>query len=211
VSTFDLPGALRRIRRLADLSQRELAAAVGSSASAIGHAETGGRDLPVRLLAGMAGVAGLRLVLVDGQGDEVAPMSDAAVRDAVGRRFPAHLDTRYSDEGWWHDAHRYSRERPWYTFDRDRRTRDRYRRRDGTPDDHQQPQPADSPQERAAARRRDYLRRRAEERERAFLTGEFAGLDLRFDCTCPAACDDLDDRSGKPVHAPTCACDCDLA
>ena len=73
------------------------------------------------------------------------PMAADAVRDMGNRRFPAHLDTRYGDEGWWHGPHRYDREQPWYTFDRDRRTRDRYRRRDGTPDDHQLPQPGDSP------------------------------------------------------------------
>jgi predicted transcriptional regulator len=37
VSTFDLPGALRRIRRRADMSQRELAPATGTSAPAFGH------------------------------------------------------------------------------------------------------------------------------------------------------------------------------
>ena len=106
MSTFDLPGALRRIRRIADLSQRELAAAAGMSPSAIGHAETGTRDLSVRSIARLATVAGLRLALVDESGDEVEPMSPAAVRDRADRRFPAHLDTRHGDDGWWHDWHR---------------------------------------------------------------------------------------------------------
>ena len=104
-----------------------------------------------------AALAGLRLALLDGAGDEVAPMSDDAVADMGGRRFPAHLDTRHSDEGWWHGPHRYGREQPWYTFDRDRRMRDRTGARDGTPDDHQLPQPGDSPAERAEARRRERL------------------------------------------------------
>jgi HTH-type transcriptional regulator/antitoxin HipB len=121
------------------------------------------------------------------------------------------LDTRYSDEAWWHGPHRYDREQPWYTFDRDRTTRDRYRQRNGTPDDHQLPQPGDSPQERAATRRQEYLRRRAEERQRAFLAGEFRHIDVSFTCSCPPRCDELDDRSGRPVHAPGCACGCDLA
>ena len=51
----------------------------------------------------------------------------------------------------------------------------------------------------------------AEDRERRFLAGEFAGIDLGFDCTCLELCDELDDRSGRPVHAPECACDCDVA
>jgi transcriptional regulator with XRE-family HTH domain len=192
VSTFDLPGALRRIRRRADMSQRELAAAAGVSASAVGHAETGKRDPTVRALAGLATLAGLRLTLVDEAGDEVAPMTAETVRDMANRRFPAHLDTRYGDDGWWHGPHRYDREQPWYTFDRDRSMRDRYRRRDGTPDDHQLPQAGDSPADRAAARKREYWRARAEEREQRFLAGGFSHIDVGFTCTCPSACDELD-------------------
>ena len=51
-------------------------------------------------------------------------MADEAVRDLSGRRFPAHLDTRYADEDWWHDAHHWTRPQAWYTFDRDRAFRD---------------------------------------------------------------------------------------
>ena len=211
MSEFDLPGALRRIRRIADFSQRELASAAGLSASAIGHAESGSRDLSVGVLAGLAALAGLRLALVDDGGREVVPMRGDAVRDMANRRFPAHLDTRYSDEGWWHGPHRYDRPQPWYTFDRDRGIRDRYRRRKGVPTDHQLPQPGDSPSERQDARRREYWRRDAEERRRAFLAGEYAAVDCAFACTCPAECDELDDRSGRPVHADGCPCNCDLA
>jgi hypothetical protein len=89
--------------------------------------------------------------------------------------------------------------------------RDRYRRRDGTPDDHQLPQPGDSPQERSAARRRAAARARAEERERRFLAGEFRHVADGFTCTCPPGCDELDDRSGRPVHTDDCPCSCDLA
>lgn len=211
MTAFDLPGVLRRIRRIADLSQRELAAAAGVSAAAIGQAESGARDMSVRLVARIAALAGMRLALVDDSGSEVLPMSDEAVRDMSGRRFPAHLDTRYSEEHWWHGPHRYSRNRPWYTFDRDRRMRDVYRDRDGTPEDHQVPQPGDSPADRALARRQDYWRRRAADRQRRFLAGEFAMLDPGFRCSCPAACDELDDWSGRPVHAEGCPCLCDLA
>lgn len=211
MTAFDLPGVLRRIRRIADLSQRELALAAGVSAATIGQAESGARDMPVRLVAGIAELAGIRLALVDDSGSEVMPMSDEAVRDRSGRRFPAHLDTRYSEEHWWHGPHRYSRNRPWYTFDRDRRMRDMYRDRDGTPEDHQVPQPGDSPADRALDRRQDYWRRRAEDRQRRFLAGEFAALDAGLRCTCPPRCDELDDWSGRPVHAEGCPCLCDLA
>jgi HTH-type transcriptional regulator/antitoxin HipB len=211
VTAFDLPGALRRVRRMADLSQRDLAAAAGVSPSAIGQAESGSRDMPVRLVATIAALAGLRLALVDDGGTEVTPMTDEAVRDMGGRRFPAHLDTRYSDEGWWHDAHRYSRHRPWYTFDRDRERRDAHRDRAGTPEDHLLARPGDSPAARAEARRREYRRQKAEERERRFLAGEFAHLPDAFICSCPQECDELDDRSGKPVHVEGCPCGCDVA
>jgi HTH-type transcriptional regulator/antitoxin HipB len=209
--TFDLSGALRRIRRRADLSQRELARACGTSQSVVARAERGGHDLPTGVLIRAAALAGLTLALVDRSGQQVGPMSPDAVRDGANRRFPAHLDTRYGDEGWWHGPHRYDRAQPWYTFDRDRRTRDRYRRRGGTPDDHQLPQPGDSPQERSAARRRAAARARAEERERRFLAGEFRHVGDAFTCTCPPCCDELDDRSGRPVHTDDCPCSCDLA
>jgi transcriptional regulator with XRE-family HTH domain len=149
----DLCGALRRIRRTADLSQRELALAAGVSAAVISHAEAGRRGMAVDLLSRLAAVAGLRLALLDGDGRDVAGMADGAVRDEAGRRHPAHLDTRYGDVDWWHGRERYSRDQPTYTFDRVRETRDYWRGRLGTPDDHQLPRPGDAPAQRRAARR----------------------------------------------------------
>jgi transcriptional regulator with XRE-family HTH domain len=210
VSAFDLPGLLRRIRRTADLSQRELAREVDVSKSTVAAAECGKGGLDVLALARAASLAGLRIALLSESGEEIAGMHPDAVRDRSGRRFPAHLDTRYSDEGWWHGPERYSRAAPWYTFDRDRGTRDKYRTWDGVPDDHQLPQPGDSPQERAATRRQQYWQERAADRERRFLAGEFAHLDGGFTCTCPPECDALDDWSGKPVHAEDCPCRCDV-
>jgi HTH-type transcriptional regulator/antitoxin HipB len=209
MSAFDLPGVVRRIRRTADLSQRELALLLGLTKSSIGRVESGSAGLDARELARAATIAGLRLALVDDSGVEVAHMSAETVRDRGDRRFPAHLDTRYSDEGWWHGPHRFDRPQPWYTFDRDRRARDHGRERNGTPADHQLPHPGNSPQERAAARRREYWRSRAEERERRFLAGELSGIGAEFVCTCPPGCDDLD-RGERPVHAAECACRCDL-
>ena len=145
---FDLSGSLRRIRRIADLSQRELASAAGLSFSAVAHAEAGSRDLPAGALARAAAAAGFRLVLLDEAQTEVRAMTAEAVRDLGGRRFPAHLDTSYSDERWWRYEHRYDRPRPWFTFDRNRRARDAYRHASGTPEDHHEPRPGDSPVER---------------------------------------------------------------
>src|SRR4051794_7396339 len=155
--------------------QRELAVAVGISASAVASAESGARDLPLSVVARIAEVAALRLSLVDRDGREIAGMAENTVRDSAGRRFPAHLDTRYSEDGWWHGPHRYHRTQPWYTFDRRRDLRDRNRERVGTPDDHQLPQPRDSPGQRAEERRRARWAAREEERERRVVGGGGSG------------------------------------
>jgi transcriptional regulator with XRE-family HTH domain len=206
-----LPGWLRRIRRVADLSQRDLARVTGVSSGTIAAAEAGTRGLDARTLARLAAVAGLRLALLDGRGREVAPMDAAAVRDGGGRSFPAHLDTRHGDEGWWHGRHRYDRDPVTYTFDRDRRYRDQRRARHGTPDDHQVPQPGDSLADRAASRRAAARRARAEETERRRAAGLLPPPDPHPVCECPPACDELDDRSGPPRHAEDCACGCDVS
>ena len=202
-----MSGTLRRIRRTADMSQRELAAATGIALSTLAAAETGARDLGAAALARATAVAGLRLALLDADGVEVRPMDDGAVRDMGNRRFPAHLDTRYSEEAWWHGQERYSRPEPWYTFDRCRDIRDRYRRLDGTPDDHQLPRPGDSPGERRAARNRAIQQRRAVERERA-RAGRPAELPP-WVCDCPPGCAELEDWHGPPRHTDGCGCHCD--
>ncbi|MEX5718328.1 helix-turn-helix domain-containing protein [Geodermatophilus maliterrae] len=214
MAEFELSGILRRIRRTADVSQRELAERSGLSKTAIATAEAGTRGLDARNLARAAAVAGLRLALLDGDGVEIVPMDGDAVRDDGGRRFPAHLDTRHGDDGWWHGPHRYDRPPVTYTFTRDRGTRDRLRRaRGGTPADHQQPRPGDTPAERAAARRAAARRARVEELERRRSAGRRPIDDLR--CTCPPACDEflLDEeppRPGeRPRHAADCPCGCD--
>jgi transcriptional regulator with XRE-family HTH domain len=207
---FDVCGALRRIRRLADLSQRELAAELLVSKSSIAAVESGDRGIDVLLLARAAALAGVRLALIGEDGQEIAPMADDAVRDLSRRRFPAHLDTRRSDERGWLYEPRRDRPETWFTFTRDRDGRDARRRAHGTPEDHHEYRADDSPADRAAARRREYWRSRTEERERRFLAGEFADVPEPFACTCPAACDELDDRSGRPVHAEGCPCCCDL-
>jgi transcriptional regulator with XRE-family HTH domain len=211
VGSFELAGWLRRIRRIADLSQRQLAVAAEISVSAVAHAEAGTRDLQVTALARAAELAGLRLALLDGEGNEIGPMAPDTVRDLSGRRFPAHLDTRHSDElaGRW--EHRVDRPMPWFTVHRDRAGRDVARRRNGVPEDHHPVRPGDSPHERALARRRATARARAEERQRRFLAVEVRDIGDGFTCACPPACDELDDRSGRPVHAEDCPCSCDLA
>ncbi len=55
MSDVSLPGLLRRIRRTADPSQRELAQARGVARSTIAAAEAGTRGLDARALAQLAG------------------------------------------------------------------------------------------------------------------------------------------------------------
>lgn len=208
MSGFHLAGVLRRIRRTADLSQRELADRVGVSKSTVAAAECGDRDISVTVLHRAAELAALRLVLLDGEGREVTGMADEGVRDLAGRRFPAHLDTLYSDVSWAFPL-RSDRPEPWYTFDRVRETRDYRRARLGTPEDHRLPQPGDSPEERRAARQRAAGEERRRELEELREAGELEES-APFSCQCPPACDELDDWSGKPVHAPHCPCGCDV-
>jgi transcriptional regulator with XRE-family HTH domain len=200
-------GLLRRIRRVADLSQRELAAALDVHASQVARFETGEREVPVTLLVQAAALAGLRLALLDGDGREVAPMTADGVRDRARRRFPAHLDTRHGDEDWWYGPERYGRRPPRYTFDRDRRLRDRWRDRDGTPDDHLEPRPEDDLAHRAELRARAAWEKRQEARQR--LVGTPRDLPELEPCTCLPTCEDLLEAVNR--HAEDCPCGCDVA
>jgi HTH-type transcriptional regulator/antitoxin HipB len=89
---FDAGGYVARARRVADLSQRELAEAVGVGQATIARWEAGGPSISVAMLERVLRVAGLRLEVVDESGRTVGPLDPAAVRDNAGRRFPAHLD-----------------------------------------------------------------------------------------------------------------------
>jgi transcriptional regulator with XRE-family HTH domain len=91
VDRLDVSGLVRRARRIADLSQREMASAVLVSPTRIARAESRGR-VTLELLERVLAVAGLRLVAVDDADGAVNAMRPDAVRDRSGRRFPAHLD-----------------------------------------------------------------------------------------------------------------------
>jgi HTH-type transcriptional regulator/antitoxin HipB len=92
VGTTDLPGYVRRARRLAGRSQRALAAVLGISPSQVAKWETGQRAPSVPELIDVLALAGLGLAVVDGSGRPVAPMRPDAARDRGYRLFPAHRD-----------------------------------------------------------------------------------------------------------------------
>lgn len=140
------PGLVRRARRAADLSQRDLAARLGVSQSTVARWETGQSSPTLRMVEQMLSLSGLRLGMVDPEGASVAPMREDAARDRAGRRFPAHVDL--DALGWWMppglhlsvewlDAHRLAVQQRVPRIRYERATwRDTMRRLLGVPDDH---------------------------------------------------------------------------
>ncbi|MGC4893780.1 GNAT family N-acetyltransferase [Micromonospora sp. DT31] len=118
-----LADLLRRLRRRADLSQRELAVRAGVPQSAVARVESGRvADPRYRTVERLIRAAGGRLdVTVDpgpgGKADtpsgEAAPVPHDDLRDQAGRRYPAHLDVWEVREprdwpgAWWAE---------WYTL-----------------------------------------------------------------------------------------------
>ncbi len=126
----ELAGLIRRVRRIADLSQRELAARAGVSAATVNRIETGTLVPRLHTLQRLLDSADLRLVVVDPDGRVVAPMRTwQDLTDDAGRRYPAHLDTVIDPRPgeWWADI--YGLARPPETFRRNRAIRDQERRR----------------------------------------------------------------------------------
>lgn len=95
----ELSGLIRRVRRRAKMSQRELAHELGVSQSAVAKWETGSTEPSARMLTRILGISGLQLVAVTDTGERVRPMNTVAARDAADRRYPAH--TFVWSEGWW--------------------------------------------------------------------------------------------------------------
>jgi transcriptional regulator with XRE-family HTH domain len=128
MANYPVAAFVRTLRRIADLSQREIADRCGLPRQAIATMETRPDLARVERFDRLVGVAGLRLVIVDREGRVVEPDDDLRVRDRGGRHYPAHLDVRPASEGWWGSSWPmfYGRE-PEYTFDRNRRARDRLR------------------------------------------------------------------------------------
>jgi transcriptional regulator with XRE-family HTH domain len=125
-----IAGLIRKLRRRADLSQRELAHAAKASPSTVARIEAGDLIPSLGTLLRLLAVARLILVVTDEDGHVIQPMRVwDDIRDGADRRFPAHLDLildpRFGE--WWADI--YGLARPPETFHRDRRRRDAARRR----------------------------------------------------------------------------------
>jgi transcriptional regulator with XRE-family HTH domain len=125
-STFDLAGYVRRVRRTADLSQRELAQVVAISISSIRRMETDAMDPRLSQLNQLLSLVGWRLAVVDENRREIRPMLelDGDLRDGADRHYPAHLDLILDPDigQWWADI--YGLAAPPETFARSRATRD---------------------------------------------------------------------------------------
>lgn len=127
-ATFPVADCLRQARRLADLSQRELAHRAGVGRSLVARLESGQAVHPsIHTVLRLLEAAGLQLVVTDGSGEHVPPMRAECMRDQAERHFPAHLDvrrcTKFGD--WWYDHLRTTlAPGPTHTFDRSRHSRD---------------------------------------------------------------------------------------
>lgn len=100
-TSFDPVGYVLRVRRLLDLSQRDLAQILGVSASTVGRWESRSRPIGQDSLVRVLRLAALQLAVVDENGAVVAPVPRTTVRDNGGRRFPAHLDADPPDQVPW--------------------------------------------------------------------------------------------------------------
>ena len=94
MTQIDVAGVVMRVRRICDLSQRELASAVGLSQSQVARLESSSRSVDVGTFQKMLVLAGLQLVVLDRDGADVVPVSTDVLRDNADRRMPAHLDVR---------------------------------------------------------------------------------------------------------------------
>jgi len=191
-----MPGYLRRVRRLQDLSQRQLGTAMGLAPATIAALETGHRSLTLRRFEEVLALAGLRLAVVDGEGREIAPMSEDGARDRAGRRFGAHLDVGVLDtEGWpahWGAGPRW--DRPRNSVDVPTRARrDAKRALHGIPGDHATTRDAE-------ARFAQFRRQRAERADRELATR--AHRPVVEPCECPTEC------YGTSSCVEACRCQC---
>lgn len=183
---FDVGGYVRRARRLADLSQRDLADILGLSRAAVGRLETTAVRVDVPTMESILALAGLRLAVVDREGRAVEAVPADTLRDHRDRRFPAHLDATPPDIGIPNERGVQPRKglppaRGWY---RQRLTRNRMRELGRAPVDH----PTTRSERERAQRERQRRRDRALAALRASPPQECTCLDDCFELACLPDC-----------------------
>lgn len=95
-----IPGLVRRVRRILEVSQRGLAALLGVSQSVVARWETGRTSPRANVLDHLLRLARLRTTFhAEETGAEVGPMRDDGARQRGGNRYPAHGDLTAT--GWW--------------------------------------------------------------------------------------------------------------
>jgi transcriptional regulator with XRE-family HTH domain len=125
IGGYALTGIIRRVRRTADFSQRELAKYAKVSPAAIAAYETGARTPSLPTLQRVLNAANYLLIVADVEGRLVVPLEVwQDIADGAGRRYPAHLDTIVDPVmgDWWADG--YGLARPPETFRKNRAARD---------------------------------------------------------------------------------------
>ncbi|KRE94793.1 hypothetical protein ASG76_10410 [Nocardioides sp. Soil774] len=95
-----VPGIVRRVRRILDVSQRGLAEILGVSQSQVARWETARTSPRVAMVLRLLELAGVEVRLTDRDtGAEVAPMREDGARKHGGSRYPAHTDLKAAH--WW--------------------------------------------------------------------------------------------------------------
>ena len=95
-----IPGMVRRVRRILDVSQRGLAASLDVSQSVVARWETGRTSPRMSVVERLLRMARIRMRFVDEDtGEAVGPMRADGARTHGGSRYPAHADLRAT--GWW--------------------------------------------------------------------------------------------------------------
>ena len=200
-AAFDIPGLVRRVRRIRDLSQRDLAAVLGVHHSLVARWETGDREPRLATFRELLRLADIRLEARDQASRPVRTMRPDALRDGRGRRLPAHLDVF----AFLHEAPVSmpvaARDRHWCVPHRT--ARDFMRARIGGPPAPDHPTRSQLIATLGAAKAEQVARQRADMAAANQARGYPA--EPWQSCSCPDACFD------SPGCAPACTCRCEDA